>query len=606
MLRRSAPIRGRLQRGAVVGFVGLALGVPLASAAASDLTAATGYQRSLPEPPGRGAPLSHPSATSPRTALAVDGDDPVVAAAGDISCYPYAPPQPGQCRQARTADAVVAMAPDKVLALGDLQYDDATYDEFLDGYDKSWGRFKDRTRPAIGNHEYQTPGARGYFDYFGAAAGDRAKGYYSFDLGQWHLVALNSECAQILGGCAAGSPQERWLRADLAAHPNRCTLAYWHKPLFSSSSVPVEPAVRPLWKALQDTGTELVLTGHAHSYERFAPQTASGVADPAYGITQFVVGTGGRSFHDMAARQPNSVARNDTDYGVLRLTLHPDSYDFAFVAVDGGTFVDSGRVNCHGVRDTVAPSAPSSLSATATDGGRVDLSWSASPDTDVAKYNVYRGIGSGTRTLLTTVTGGTRYADTAVTPRTTYTYQVEAVDVVGHVSKTRSPVARVTTPASSTKSYTFTAVADAMISAASPGSNYGKTTSLSVDASPVQHSLLKFTVKTSGCRTISSARLTLSVNANGSASGGAVDTTANSWTETGVTWRNAPAAGATVGRFGGIDPGGTYSTDVTAGVRVLNGSLSLRMDTASTDAAQYWSREGAPETDPRLVVTCSS
>ena len=211
------------------------------------------------------------------------------------------------------------------------------------------------TRPAPGNHEYQTGGgtncdtsgnAAGYYGYFGPAAGDPAKGYYSYDLGDWHLVALNSECGKAQG-CGAGSPQEQWLRADLAAHEHACTLAYWHRPLFSSGEHRGFADVRPLWQALYDAGADVVLSGHDHDYERFAPQTAAGAADAARGIRLFVVGTGGRHLRAFGATAANSQVRDSTSFGVLRLTLRPTSYDWQFVPAAGSAFTDSGSTACH-------------------------------------------------------------------------------------------------------------------------------------------------------------------------------------------------------------------------------------------------------------------
>ena len=237
--------------------------------------------------------------------------------------------------------------PGLVAPLGDLAYEFGSTEDFANCYGPTWGRHKDRTRPALGNHEYLTPGAAGYFDYFGPAAGDPSQGYYSYDYGAWHVVVLNSNCEQ-LGGCQAGSSQEQWLRADLAASHAFCTLAYWHHPRFSSSDHGNDPAVAPLWQALYDDGAEVVLVGHDHDYERFAPQTADGIADPARGIREFVVGTGGRSHYPIVRTlEPNSEARNDDTYGVLRLTLRSGSYEWQFIPQEGYPFTDSGSAPCH-------------------------------------------------------------------------------------------------------------------------------------------------------------------------------------------------------------------------------------------------------------------
>lgn len=198
--------------------------------------------------------------------------------------------------------------------------------------------------PVIGNHEYNTAGASSYFDYFGAAAGDRSKGYYSFNLGNWHIIALNSNCSNV-GGCNAGSPQEQWLRADLAASSTQCTLALWHHPLFSSGVA--SNRTQALWNALYDYNADLILNGHAHVYERFAPQTPGGTLDTVRGIREFIVGTGGESHGGTTNLAPNSEAYNGTTFGVIKLTLKSNSYDWQFIPEAGRTFTDSGSTLCH-------------------------------------------------------------------------------------------------------------------------------------------------------------------------------------------------------------------------------------------------------------------
>jgi acid phosphatase type 7 len=263
-----------------------------------------------------------------------------------------------------------------VATLGDNAYNAGTRSEFANCYDPSWGRHKNRTRPAAGNHEYGTPGAAGYFNYFGTAAGDPSEGYYSYDLGTWHIVVLNSNCSKI-GGCDADSPQYSWLKADLEAHPTDCTLAYWHHPLFSSADHGNNSVTKPLWQLLEGIGAELVLTGHDHDYERFAPQTADGVADPENGIREFVVGTGGKSHYAFESVQPNSEVRYNDGYGVLRLVLSDGSYSWEFISEAGKSFTDTGTGTCH-----EAPVASS--------GGQSGVTASSSGLSDVADIRRYR------------------------------------------------------------------------------------------------------------------------------------------------------------------------------------------------------------------------
>ena len=231
-----------------------------------------------------------------------------------------------------------------VYTLGDNVYSSGTATEFSQCYDPTWGRHKPRTKPAPGNHDYNTSGATGYFGYFGALAGPSGRGYYSFDLGNWHIISLNSEVSM-----SAGSAQETWLRADLAASTKQCTLAYWHKPRFSSGTNHGSlSSAQPLWQALYDFGAEIVLNGHEHNYERFAPQTPTGAADPAKGIREIVSGTGGEShYNDEGTPLANSEVFNGTTFGVLKLTLGAGTYSWQFIPVAGQSFTDSGSGSCH-------------------------------------------------------------------------------------------------------------------------------------------------------------------------------------------------------------------------------------------------------------------
>ncbi|HEY3186839.1 MAG TPA: metallophosphoesterase, partial [Solirubrobacteraceae bacterium] len=247
---------------------------------------------------------------------------------------------------AATAALLDAGNPDAVLALGDNAYSGGSALDYATRYGPTWGAHAFRTRPVAGNHDYDTPGAAGYFGYFGVAAGQTGTGYYSYGLGTWHVIALNSNCKEA-GGCAAGSLQEQWLRADLAAHPSSCTLAYWHHPRFSSGKHGSHDAVEPLWQALFDAGADVILTAHDHNYERFAPQGPAGVLDPERGLRQFVVGTGGGSNYPLKLPIANSEVSNDETWGVLELTLRDTGYDWRFVPVAGQTFTDAGSAPCH-------------------------------------------------------------------------------------------------------------------------------------------------------------------------------------------------------------------------------------------------------------------
>jgi hypothetical protein len=282
--------------------------------------------------------------------------DPTIAAAGNIACdttSPYFKLGAGtatRCRQAATGRLLTGGL-SAVLPLGSNQYCCGSLASYQASYNPAWGAVKQITHPVPGTREYATPNATGYFDYFngagasGGPAGQRGLGYYSFDLGSWHLVALNSNCAQV--SCAAGSAQERWLRADLAAHPASCTLAYSHAPRFSSGKPGGVLSVKPLWQALYDAGAEVVLSADARDYERFRPLAPSGRFDPAFGLRQFVVGTGGYGLGAVGPPKKNSEVLNNKTFGVLELTLRPDGYVWTFIGEAGASFSDTGNSGCH-------------------------------------------------------------------------------------------------------------------------------------------------------------------------------------------------------------------------------------------------------------------
>ncbi|PYV35144.1 MAG: alkaline phosphatase [Acidobacteria bacterium] len=246
-----------------------------------------------------------------------------------------------------TAGLLAANPAATVFADGDLSHNDGTDGDIAKSYGPTWGQFKTRTIPVLGNHEYFTLKALGYFDYWGPTAGDPTKGYYSLNLGAWHIIVLNSNCGAV--GCGKGGAQDKWLLNDLSTHSQLCTLALWHEPLYtSSSSIAPNTNVQPFWKELYSNNVDLIINGHAHNYERFAPQDASGNLDPARGIIEIVAGTGGAShFAFNSTLAPNSLVQDATTYGVVKLTLHQSSFDWQFIPVAGHTFTDSGTQACH-------------------------------------------------------------------------------------------------------------------------------------------------------------------------------------------------------------------------------------------------------------------
>ena len=245
-----------------------------------------------------------------------------------------------------TADLLARFAGATFFTAGDNAYQSGAPRQFQNCFDPTWGRYKDRIHPAPGNHDWATPSAQGYFGYFGAAAGTPGQGWYSFDLNGWHIVVLDSDCNEI-GGCQTGSAEEKWLKADLAAHPVLCSLAIWHHPRFSSGGHGNNLFTQDFWKDLYAAGAEIVINGHDHDYERFDLQDPDGNLDPSHGMREFVAGTGGALELGLIGKPAaNSQVFIGNVYGVLALTLYPDRYAWEFVPQAGKTQGDSGSGGC--------------------------------------------------------------------------------------------------------------------------------------------------------------------------------------------------------------------------------------------------------------------
>ena len=276
--------------------------------------------------------------------------DPVLVAVGNIACDPldagFVSPGAGRCAMAATAAVAASLLPDAVAVLGDAQGGKGRLSAYRHSYATAWGQFLPITRPTIGDADYgASRAATGYFTYFAGRGGAVGKGWYSYNVGTWHVVVLNSEC-RYAGGCGSASPQVRWLARDLAAHPTTCTLAYWHDPRFSSGRQAATSAYNAFWSTLYRAHVDVVLNGHDNTYERFAPMNPNGRYDRA-GIREFVVGSGGQGHTPFTTVAAHSVVRNDTAFGVLGLTLHAKSYDWTFARAAGGALTDSGSGACH-------------------------------------------------------------------------------------------------------------------------------------------------------------------------------------------------------------------------------------------------------------------
>lgn len=289
-----------------------------------------------PSPTATLPPTTAPTPTLTPTLTITPAPTPVVlSGAGDIAVC-------GLQGSALTAK-LLAKLPGTIFTAGDNSNESGEMYQYQQCFGPTWGQFLDRIRPAPGNHDYLAKGASNYYQYFGLSAGEPGLGYYSYDLGSWHIISLNSNCSQV--ACGPNSAQMEWLRADLAAHPSRCSLAYWHHPRFSSG-LSGSFGLKGFWDVLYEYGVDIVINGNDHDYERFAPQDPNGVADPEHGIREFVVGTGGAGQRVMLDPQPNSEVRHTGTFGVLSLTLNDTSYDWQFLPIEGESFTDSGMGIC--------------------------------------------------------------------------------------------------------------------------------------------------------------------------------------------------------------------------------------------------------------------
>ena len=324
-----------------VATLAIVLGLGAVAQGSGRKDASSAGTRGSSAPPITSAPpamsQSAPSAPSSPSPEPAPIGDPVLIGAGDIAT----------CDSEADSDTAALLAGQQgtVFTAGDNAYPDGSASQFADCYGSTWGRELARTRPAPGNHDHHTSGLAGYLGYFGAAAAPGGTPWYSYDLGTWHVIVLDATC-DAAGGCSADSEQGRWLAADLASSHVVCTLAIWHQPLFSSGDHGNDTAVAPFWDALYAAGADLIVNGHDHDYERFAPQDPGGAADPARGIREFVVGTGGAELRGFGAQAANSELRIAGTFGIIRLVLHRGAYEWSFLATSGAV-PDAGGGTCH-------------------------------------------------------------------------------------------------------------------------------------------------------------------------------------------------------------------------------------------------------------------
>ena len=524
----------------------------------------------------------------------------VVVAAGDIACVPGAVTTPSKCRHAQTAQLAETLDPAAVLVLGDLQYNSGELANFLASYDPTWGALKSKTFPSAGNHEYGTPGAAGYFDYWGAQAGPAGVGYYSFDLAGWHVIALNTQCSGVPGGCGPGSPQAVWLEADLAQHGSSCTITFGHYPRWASGGSANghgdHPELQELWRLMSGAGVDIYLAGHNHNLQRFEPLNVNGAPDPD-GIREFIVGTGGRNIIQV----PNGGLKPEVEsyvptFGVLRLSLGAGAYSWSFVTEPGDPQTDSGTAGCTDGATNSPPDAIDDVAVTTVDTTvSIDvLGNDADPDSDPLAVTALDTTG----TLGSLVDNGDGTVD--YTPPTGFSGE----DSFGYTAADPgglSDSALVTVSVGGT-ALTFAPSDDASVKVGSPTGRYGSASSLEVDAGSDKDLLLRFDVSGIGTASVASATLRL-YNTNPSSFGGEFHiVTDTAWNEGTVTWGNAPAGdGGLLGSLGAVTAGTWYELDVTPLV-TGDGVVSLRARSPNTNGANYASKEHPNGFAPELVI----
>lgn len=501
----------------------------------------------------------------------------------------------GEADSAAVANLLASRNPNLFAFVGDL-YQKGSVAEFHNHYDgrggNLFGALRGITNPVIGNHEYENGQAFGYFDYW-----DNVPDYYSYDANGWHFIALNSTSE--FGQTAPGTAQYDWLVSDLAANTAACTVAYFHHPVVSVGPQGGNARLHDMWRLMADNGVDVVVTGHDHSYQRWTPLNRDLLADPA-GMTHFVAGGGGHGIQSFARTDPRLAAGLDTipsAFGALELELNADGGRFEYRSITDQA-LDSGTVQCSGTpADTIAPAAPTSLTATSVTGTSVGLTWEAASDNvGVDSYTVKRnGVPVGT-------VGGAQlaYTDTTVSPDTAYTYRVEAVDAAGNRSAASDPVQVTTDPPPTL--FTLNPVADSYVDASKPTSNFGTNSQLRTDTSPHLRSYLRFDVANL-TGPVTSATLRIAADSNLNAGYDLHQVNDSGWFEGVINYENAPAVDALIGTSGPAVVSLYNEFDVTGYVNG-EGSFSFALMPLSSTNLKLSSREGSAP--PELIITADT
>jgi chitodextrinase len=540
---------------------------------------AVNFNNGVSTPPINSSRFQPSTGTTP-----VNGTPFIVAAAGDGAS--------GEISSGNVSDLVTSLNPNLFLYLGDV-YEKGSLSEYYNWYGIQttfFGRLRSITNPTVGNHEYLTSGAAGYFNYW-----NNIPSYYSYDAGGWHFISLNSN-----GSFEPTSPQSaqyKWLQQDLAAHPQTCTIVYYHHPLFNIGPEGSTTTMTDIWKLMAQHGVAIVLNGHDHDYQRWVPLDGNGQPSPT-GITEFVVGSAGHGLQTVTKTDNRVAYSNDTNpaaFGVLLLQLNQGGANFVYRSING-SILDSGAIPCNSTgSDTQPPSLPGAFSANASTKTSVSLAWSASTDNvGVAGYTVYRNGSS----IATVPSGNLTYTDTSAAPATTYHYSIDAFDLAGNHSAMTAPLTVNTADVPATLN--FLPVADTYVNAASTETNYGKSTSLHVRASPDMHGYLRFTVTGLGGKKITRARLLIYANSTGK-HGISISTVAdNSWGELSMKYTNAPILGNNLVASNPIAGGSWITLDVTSYI-TGEGTYSFGVTTTGTTAISLASRESGANA-PQLVI----